>query len=146
MWRTHAKRRGPDSRSTEIQRLIGRSLRAAVDLEKMPGVMVTCGHSWVSKAHSAYQHACILLVKNGFVALIVDTISQGERFQFLDDSGKLEPDVRDYYYAHTIYVMGSILVGSDTVVSLHFANPDKSALVKIYRGYDSRFGNEFFSV
>ncbi len=36
------KRRGPDSRGTEIQRLIGRSLRAAVDLKKMPGVSVTC--------------------------------------------------------------------------------------------------------
>jgi len=36
------KRRGTDSRSTEIQRLIARSLRAAVDLEKMPGVAVTC--------------------------------------------------------------------------------------------------------
>ncbi len=36
------KRRGPDGRSTEIQRLIGRSLRAAVDLDRMPGVMVTC--------------------------------------------------------------------------------------------------------
>lgn len=36
------KRRGPDSRSTEIQRLIGRSLRAAVNLDKMPGVAITC--------------------------------------------------------------------------------------------------------
>jgi ribonuclease PH len=36
------KRRGSDSRGTEIQRLIGRSLRAAVNLEKMPGVMITC--------------------------------------------------------------------------------------------------------
>ncbi len=36
------KRRGGDSRGTEIQRLIGRVLRAAVDLEKMPGVMITC--------------------------------------------------------------------------------------------------------
>lgn len=36
------KRRGPDSRGTEIQRLIGRSLRAAVDLEGMPGVAITC--------------------------------------------------------------------------------------------------------
>jgi len=36
------KRRGTDSRGTEIQRLIGRSLRAAVDLEKMPGVAITC--------------------------------------------------------------------------------------------------------
>jgi ribonuclease PH len=36
------KKRGPDSRATEIQRLIGRVLRAAVDLEKMPGVQITC--------------------------------------------------------------------------------------------------------
>jgi ribonuclease PH len=35
------KKRGPDGRATEIQRLIGRALRAAVDLEKMPGVMIT---------------------------------------------------------------------------------------------------------
>jgi ribonuclease PH len=36
------KRRGGDGRSTEIQRLVGRSLRAAVELERMPGVTVTC--------------------------------------------------------------------------------------------------------
>lgn len=36
------KKRGPDSRSTEIQRLIGRALRASVDLKKMPGVVITC--------------------------------------------------------------------------------------------------------
>ncbi|QDU71265.1 ribonuclease PH [Mucisphaera calidilacus] len=36
------KRRGNDGRSTEIQRLIGRSLRAGVDLKRMPGLAVTC--------------------------------------------------------------------------------------------------------
>ncbi|MDH3583418.1 MAG: ribonuclease PH [Phycisphaerae bacterium] len=36
------KRRGPDGRGTEIQRLIGRALRAAVDLDSMPGLMVQC--------------------------------------------------------------------------------------------------------
>lgn len=35
-------RRGPNSRGTEIQRLIGRVLRAAVDLNKMPGLAITC--------------------------------------------------------------------------------------------------------
>lgn len=35
------KRRGNDGRSTEIQRLIGRVLRAAVDMDKMPGVAIT---------------------------------------------------------------------------------------------------------
>lgn len=36
------KKRGPDGRGTEIQRLIGRVLRAAVDLNKLPGVSITC--------------------------------------------------------------------------------------------------------
>jgi ribonuclease PH len=36
------KRRGTDSRATEIKRLIGRSLRAAVDMHKMPGISITC--------------------------------------------------------------------------------------------------------
>jgi len=36
------KRRGTDGRGTEIQRLIARTLRAAVDLKKMPGLMITC--------------------------------------------------------------------------------------------------------
>lgn len=36
------KRRGGDGRSTEIQRLIGRVLRASVDLSKMPGLAITC--------------------------------------------------------------------------------------------------------
>ena len=36
------KRRGADSRGTEIQRLIARSLRAAVDMTKMPGLLITC--------------------------------------------------------------------------------------------------------
>lgn len=35
-------KRGPSSRATEIQRLIGRVLRSAVDLSKMPGLTVTC--------------------------------------------------------------------------------------------------------
>ena len=34
----HRKRRGTDSRATEIQRLIGRVLRAGIDLYKMPGL------------------------------------------------------------------------------------------------------------
>lgn len=35
-------RRGPNSRATEIQRLIARVLRAAVDLDRMPGLLITC--------------------------------------------------------------------------------------------------------
>jgi ribonuclease PH len=36
------KQRKTDGRSTEIQRLIARALRAAVDLTQLPGVAITC--------------------------------------------------------------------------------------------------------
>jgi len=61
------KRRGPDSRSTEIQRLIGRSLRAAVDLDKMPGLLVTCDCD-VLHADGGTRTAAIT---GGWVALAV---------------------------------------------------------------------------
>ncbi len=60
------KKRGPDSRGTEIKRLIGRSLRAAVDLERMPGVAVTCDCD-VLKADGGTRTASIT---GAFVALV----------------------------------------------------------------------------
>jgi len=59
------KRRGPDSRGTEIQRLIARALRAAVDLDKMPGLMITCDCD-VVKADGGTRTAAIT---GAFVAL-----------------------------------------------------------------------------
>jgi len=59
------KRRGTDSRATEIQRLIGRVLRAAVDLTKMPGVLITCDCD-VLVADGGTRTAAIT---GGFVAL-----------------------------------------------------------------------------
>jgi len=59
------KRRGADSRGTEIQRLIGRVLRAAVDLKKMPGVLITCDCD-VLAADGGTRCASIT---GGFVAL-----------------------------------------------------------------------------
>lgn len=59
------KRRGPDSRGTEIQRLIARVLRAAVDLRRMPGVQITCDCD-VLCADGGTRTAAIT---GGFVAL-----------------------------------------------------------------------------
>ncbi|MEO0586126.1 MAG: ribonuclease PH [Planctomycetota bacterium] len=58
-------RRGPNSRGTEIQRLIGRSLRAAVDLDKMPGVAITVDCD-VLRADGGTRTAAIT---GGYVAL-----------------------------------------------------------------------------
>lgn len=59
------KKRGPDSRATEIQRLIGRVLRAAVDLKKIPGLCITCDCD-VLVADGGTRTASIT---GGFVAL-----------------------------------------------------------------------------
>lgn len=59
------KRRGPDGRATEIGRLIGRSLRAAVDLRRMPGITVSVDCD-VLKADGGTRTAAIT---GGFIAL-----------------------------------------------------------------------------
>ena len=59
------KRRGTDGRSTEIQRLIGRVLRAAVDLERMPGLAITCDCEVISADGGTRTTA----ISGAFVAL-----------------------------------------------------------------------------
>ena len=59
------KRRKTDGRSTEIQRLIGRSLRAAVDMDAMPGLSVTVDCD-VLRADGGTRTAAIT---GGYVAL-----------------------------------------------------------------------------
>ena len=58
-----------------------------------PAVLMFCGHEMTSKATESYQKTAILFAKNGFVALVVDPISQGEMVQFTDDSGKRITDL-----------------------------------------------------
>ena len=59
------KRRKTDGRSTEIQRLIGRSLRAAVDMDAMPGLSITVDCD-VLRADGGTRTASIT---GGYVAL-----------------------------------------------------------------------------
>jgi len=73
-----------------------------------PGVAVPCGHSANGKALEAYQSVCILLARNGFVALIYDPICQGERHQLAKAS-------RHGTTTHTLLDVGSLLVGRTVV-------------------------------
>jgi len=68
------KRRGVDSRGTEIKRLIGRALRAAVDLDAMPGYTVTVDCD-VLRADGGTRTAAIT---GGYVALAQAIRSIGE--------------------------------------------------------------------
>lgn len=76
-----------------------------------PAVLVPCGHGITGKAHETYQRGCILLAKNGIVALCYDPIGQGERNQILDKTGK--PVVFNTL-EHTQLGIAALLVGQNT--------------------------------
>jgi dienelactone hydrolase len=74
-----------------------------------PAVLVPCGHSADGKASN--QRMCIFLAKHGIAAMTYDPIGQGERYQFLDESGK--PRFRSTT-EHTLVGAGSIPLGRGT--------------------------------
>jgi dienelactone hydrolase len=55
---------------------------------KKPAALLFCGHEQTSKATPSYQLTARLLARNGFVVLVIDPVSQGERMQLVDPSGK----------------------------------------------------------
>lgn len=65
-----------------------------------PAVVGTCGHSTNGKAAEAYQSFSQGLVKQGYVCLIYDPISQGERLQYPDENlnSKIRPGVGEHLY------------------------------------------------
>jgi len=71
-------------------------------------VLVACGHAGNAKAYASYQPAGILLARNGFVALIYDPISQGERHQRTAPDENGTANHTDLYY-------GAMLVGRSVV-------------------------------
>ncbi len=76
-----------------------------------PGVLVPCGHSANGKGAATYQHASILLARNGLAAFCYDPIGQGERAQVLKPDGKAALGSTT---EHTLVGIGSILVGRNT--------------------------------
>ena len=80
------KKRGPDSRGTEIQRLIGRCLRAAVDPRNMPGITVAIDCDVVC-ADGGTRTAAIT---GGFVALAL-TLSHARRKGLIDADPIVSP-------------------------------------------------------
>jgi len=54
---------------------------------KAPAVLYCSGHTYESFRSKVYQHMIINLVKKGYVVLAFDPIGQGERLQYLDETG-----------------------------------------------------------
>ncbi|MFL5772531.1 MAG: alpha/beta hydrolase family protein, partial [Flavisolibacter sp.] len=77
-----------------------------------PAALLFCGHEDLSKATDSYQRTAILFVKNGFAVLVIDPISQSERYQLTDKNGKLL--TRGGTTEHTLLNESSNLFGWST--------------------------------
>ncbi len=78
-----------------------------------PSVLLFCGHEQESKATESYQKTAILFALHGFVVLVIDPISQGERHQLTDKDAK--PVTRGGTTEHTLVNAAANLVGSGAV-------------------------------
>lgn len=85
-----------------------------------PAVLIFCGHEMTSKATVSYQETAILFALNGFAALVVDPVSQGERVQFTDSEGKRT--LRGSTTEHTLLNAGASLTGTSIVAWELFDN------------------------
>ncbi len=76
---------------------------------RRPAALLLCGHEQASKATPSYQLTARLLARNGFVVLVVDPVSQGERMQLVDGGG--QPLTRGGTTEHTLLNAQATLLG-----------------------------------
>ncbi|WP_316748517.1 alpha/beta hydrolase family protein [Pedobacter gandavensis] len=85
-----------------------------------PAVILFCGHEDLAKATASYQQTAILFAKNGFVVFVIDPISQAERHQILDATGK--PETKGGTTEHTLLNQSANLFGNSVAVYEVFDN------------------------
>lgn len=68
--------------------------------ERMPAVVGACGHTTNGKAEAKYQEFSRNLARQGYVVLIYDPPSQGERFEYPDEPG--EPPIGLGVHSHNV--------------------------------------------
>ena len=96
---------------------------------RCPAALILCGHSPEGKSHSPYHLVCQGLASKGFIVLIIDPVSQGERLQYYPKDGMPLPDL-----CHSHNLMGNqmALLGSflgtwrvwDAIRALDFVDGD----------------------
>jgi dienelactone hydrolase/pimeloyl-ACP methyl ester carboxylesterase len=80
----------------------------------LPGVVGTCGHSANGKASELYQSFAQGLAKQGYVVLLYDPISQGERLQYTNEQleSEIGVGVREHLYAGNQQFLVGEFIGS----------------------------------
>jgi dienelactone hydrolase/pimeloyl-ACP methyl ester carboxylesterase len=80
----------------------------------LPGVVGTCGHSSNGKASEFYQSFAQGLARQGYVVILYDPISQGERLQYTNDQLESEfgPGVREHLHAGNQQFLVGEFIGS----------------------------------
>lgn len=78
---------------------------------RRPAALLFCGHEQASKATPSYQLTARLLARNGFVVLVIDPVSQGERMQLVDADGKFL--TRGGTTEHTLLNAQATLLGTN---------------------------------
>ena len=79
---------------------------------KFPAALLFCGHENEAKATPSYQQTASLFAREGFVVLVIDPVSQGERMQLTGPDGL--PLTRGGTTEHTLLNECSNLVGTST--------------------------------
>jgi dienelactone hydrolase len=80
--------------------------------KKFPAVLLFCGHEVEAKATISYQKTAILFAQHGFVVIMIDPVSQGERYQLTEKNGK--PLTRGGTTEHTLLNESANLFGLST--------------------------------
>ena len=75
-----------------------------------PAVLFQCGHYWAGKAYPSYQRCCQGLAQLGFVVLAFDPMGQGERINYLDETGA-HSRLKEVDTEHTIPGLQYLLFG-----------------------------------
>ncbi len=78
---------------------------------QMPAVLGTCGHSTNGKAYAGYQEFARNLARQGYVVLIYDPPSQGERTEY--PNSEPGPNVRVGTHSHNVAGNQLTLVGEN---------------------------------
>ena len=77
---------------------------------KLPAVIFPPGHGATGKTYEPYQRFCALMARSGFVALVWDPISQGERLQLWDkatEASTAGPGTREHrVLGNQCYLLG----------------------------------------